>query len=105
MPGRVGDLSPAWQERAKAYCREVKIVVSGGFGPKKIKWFEDLNVPVDIYGVGSSLVSNDDEIGTNTDFTADVVKVKINGDWVPMAKIGRTATENPDLEAVDLADL
>jgi nicotinate phosphoribosyltransferase len=99
------DLSPAWQERAKAYCRNVKIVVSGGFSPDKIKRFEELNVPVDIYGVGSSLVSNDDALGTNTDFTADVVRVKINGDWVTMVKEGRAPADNPELQPVDLQAL
>jgi nicotinate phosphoribosyltransferase len=62
-------------------------------------------VPVDIYGVGSSLMSNDDTVGTNTDFTADVVRVKVNGDWVAMAKVGRAAVDNPDLQPVDLAGL
>ncbi len=99
------DLTPAWRERAATYCREVKIVVSGGFSPQKIKWFEELDVPVDIYGVGSSLMSNDEALGTNTDFTADVVRVKINGDWVDMAKVGRSVGDNPDLEPVDLTDL
>ncbi|GAB4433344.1 MAG: hypothetical protein Fur0044_30870 [Anaerolineae bacterium] len=99
------NLAPAWQERAKAYCRSVQIAVSGGFRPEKIKWFEELGVPVDIYGVGSSLMSNDEALGTNTDFTADVVRVKLNGAWVDMAKVGRTATENPDLELVDLQGL
>lgn len=98
-------LPPAWHARARAFCREVKIVVSGGFGPEKIKRFEELNVPVDIYGVGSSLVSNDDALGTNTDFTADVVRVKINGDWVKLAKVGRGPATNPDLEPVDLQAL
>jgi nicotinate phosphoribosyltransferase len=99
------DITPAWRDRAARYCREVKIMVSGGFGPEKIKWFEELDVPVDVYGVGSSLISNDPALGTNTDFTADVVRVKINGGWVDMAKIGRAAADNPDLEPVDLADL
>jgi nicotinate phosphoribosyltransferase len=99
------DLPSAWRERATEYCRAVKIVVSGGFGPEKIKWFEELDVPVDVYGVGSSLMSNDEAMGTNTDFTADVVRVKINGGWVDMAKVGRSAASNPDLEPVDLADL
>lgn len=99
------ELPAAWRERAADYCHQVQIVVSGGFKPKKIKWFEELNVPVDVYGVGSSLVSNDSEIGTNTDFTADVVRVKINGDWVDMAKVGRQANDNPDLERVDLSEL
>jgi nicotinate phosphoribosyltransferase len=99
------NLSPAWHERAKIYCRSVQIAVSGGFRPEKIKWFEELGVPVDIYGVGSSLMSNDEALGTNTDFTADVVRVKLNGKWVDMAKVGRAATENPDLELVDLQEL
>jgi nicotinate phosphoribosyltransferase len=99
------NLPPTWHERAKTYCRNVQIVVSGGFNPTKIKWFEELGVPVDIYAVGSSLMSNDDAMGTNTDFTADVVRVKINGAWVDMAKIGRGAANNPDLEAVDLEAL
>jgi nicotinate phosphoribosyltransferase len=99
------ELRSPWRERAAAYCRQVKIVVSGGFNPDKIRWFEELDVPVDIYGVGSSLMSNDDALGTNTDFTADVVRIKINGKWVDMAKEGRGAAENPELSPVDLADL
>jgi nicotinate phosphoribosyltransferase len=98
-------LSPEWQERAKNYCHNVKIAVSGGFNPEKISRFEELNVPVDIYGVGSSLVSNAEAVGTNTDFTADVVRIKINGDWVTMAKIGRAPADNPDLQIVDLEGL
>ncbi len=94
-------LSPAWHERAEAYCRNVKIVVSGGFSPDKIRRFEELNVPVDIYGVGSSLMSNEDALGTNTDFTADVVRVKIDGNWVDMAKAGRVSANNQELELVD----
>jgi nicotinate phosphoribosyltransferase len=99
------DLSPEWRDRAVEYCCEVKIVVSGGFNPKKIKWFEELDVPADIYGVGSSLMSNDDKMGTNTDFTADVVRIKLNGNWIDMAKVGRAAGNNPALEPVDIADL
>lgn len=47
----------------------VKIVVSGGFDEKKVTWFEKEKTPVDVYGVGSSLVHG------NNDFTADIVKV------------------------------
>lgn len=99
------DLPVDWVEGARAYCREVKIVVSGGFGPQKISWFEELNLPVDIYGVGSSLMSNDDAMGTNTDFTADVVRVKVDQQWVDMAKVGRAPGGNSDLEPVELAEL
>ncbi|MCA9978273.1 MAG: nicotinate phosphoribosyltransferase, partial [Anaerolineales bacterium] len=97
------DLPAHRQELAQTYCRNVKIVATGGFNPEKITRFEKLGVPADIYGVGSSLLSNDKE--TNTDFTADVVRVKIDGEWHDMAKIGRGAAPNPDLEPVDLAAL
>ena len=90
-------------EMAKTYCRQVQIVVTGGFNPEKIERFEKLSVPADIYGVGSSLLSNDKE--TNTDFTADVVRVKVNGRWLDMAKTGRAPAANPDLEPVTLAHL
>ncbi|MBI3762190.1 MAG: nicotinate phosphoribosyltransferase [Chloroflexi bacterium] len=88
----------AWEDRAKEYCRNVKIVVSGGFNPEKIKRFEKLAVPVDIYAVGSSLFDNHGD--TVTDFTADVVRVKVNGEWVDMAKVGRRPCENPEMERV-----
>lgn len=99
------DLTPEWHGRAAEYCRNVQIVVSGGFNPQKITWFEELGVPVDIYGIGSSLMSNDEALGTNTDFTADVVRVKINEKWLDLAKAGRFATDNPELEPVDLQGL
>jgi nicotinate phosphoribosyltransferase len=95
---RWSDLPPAWAERARAYCRDVKIVVSGGFNPEKIKRFEKLAVPVDIYAVGSSLFDNHDD--TVTDFTADVVRVKVDGEWRDMAKIGRRPCENEEMEDV-----
>ena len=50
-------------------------------------------------------MSNDDIVRTNTDFTADVVRVKIDDEWVELAKVGRQATDNPDLEPVDLTEL
>jgi nicotinate phosphoribosyltransferase len=59
--------------------RGVRIVVSGGFDADRIRAFEGRGVPVDAYGVGSSLIR-----GAN-DFTADVVMV----DGRPLAKAGR----------------
>ena len=92
------NLPPEWQERARQYCQDVKIVVSGGFRPEKIRKFEQLAVPVDIYAVGSYLFSNDGP--TVTDYTADVVRVKVHDQWVDMAKVGRRPLDNPDLERV-----
>jgi len=69
----------------------VKIVVSGGFTVDKIQEFERLGVPVDAYGVGSSL------FGGRYDFTADVVMV----DGQPCAKVGRRYRPNPRLTPVE----
>jgi nicotinate phosphoribosyltransferase len=68
----------------------VKIVVSGGFTIDKIVEFEEKGVPVDAYGVGSSLIR-----GSN-DFTADIVLT----DGRPSAKVGRAFRPNPRLELV-----
>jgi nicotinate phosphoribosyltransferase len=68
----------------------VRIVASGGFTAEKISRFEAEGVPVDAYGVGSSLIR-----GSN-DFTGDIVMT----DGEPSAKIGRHYRENPRLELV-----
>jgi nicotinate phosphoribosyltransferase len=69
----------------------VRIVASGGFTVEKIEEFERHDVPVDAYGVGSSLIR-----GSN-DFTADVVLA----DGRPAAKFGRRLRANPRLELVE----
>lgn len=92
------NLPPAWKEAAREYCHNVKIVVSGGFNPERIRKFERLGVPVDIYAVGSSLFNNNGT--TVTDFTADVVRVKVHGQWIDMPKVGRRPLANPNLERV-----
>ena len=69
---------------------QVKIVASGGFTVEKIQAFEERGVPVDAYGVGSSLIR-----GQN-DFTGDVVMT----DGRPSAKVGRRYRPNPRLELV-----
>jgi nicotinate phosphoribosyltransferase len=68
----------------------VKIVVSGGFTVEKIRQFEEQGVPVDAYGVGSSLFQG------RFDFTADVVMVE----GKPCAKVGRSYRPNARLERV-----
>ncbi len=96
----------AWQvpfeflDEARAWCARVKITVTGGFSPAKIRSFEALGVPVDTYGVGSWLLSNSDDNGTNNDYTADVVRVLVDGAWVDMAKVGRRPRDNALLEPV-----
>jgi nicotinate phosphoribosyltransferase len=68
----------------------VRIVASGGFTVDRITAFEDAGVPVDAYGVGSSLLR-----GAN-DFTADVVMV----DGRPGGKVGRELRPNERLRTV-----
>jgi nicotinate phosphoribosyltransferase len=68
----------------------VKIVVSGGFNVEKIQEFTRLGVPVDAYGVGSSLFQG------RFDFTADVVRLE----GKPCAKVGREYRPNQRLERV-----
>jgi nicotinate phosphoribosyltransferase len=57
-------------------------------------------VPADIYAVGSWLFNNSDRAGTVTDFTADVVRIKVHGEWVDMVKVGRKRSDNPDLQRI-----
>jgi nicotinate phosphoribosyltransferase len=69
----------------------VRIVASGGFTVEKIRDFERKGVPVDAYGIGSSLIR-----GAN-DYTADVVLT----DGRPSGKAGRRFRPNPRLELVE----
>lgn len=60
---------------------KLQILVSGGFDAERIEMYENLAVPVDSYGVGSSLFKE------KIDVTADVVIVE----GKPCAKVGRKA--------------
>jgi len=99
--GEMGDYDPRGvNERLVRKVRDaldengferVRIVVSGGFDVDRIRDFEAKNVPVDSYGVGSSLIRGDN------DFTADIVLT----DGHASAKVGRTYRPNSRLELVD----
>ena len=69
----------------------VKIVVSGGFTEERISTFEENEVPVDVYGVGGSLLK------VNIGFTGDNVTL----DGKPQAKAGRKFRWNERLEKVE----
>src|SRR5581483_10079848 len=62
----------------------VRIVASGGFTVDRIRAFEEGGVPVDAYGIGSSLIRGDN------DFTSDVVLT----DGRPSGKVGRWLRPN-----------
>ncbi len=68
-------------------AKDVKIIVSSGFNIEKIKLFEKENTPVDIYGVGASLLQ------IKNTFSADAVK--LNG--IEEAKVGRKYNHNDSL--------
>jgi nicotinate phosphoribosyltransferase len=90
-------------DEAKAFCRNVQIVASGGFSRQRIEQYEAEKVPVDVYGVGSRFFQNDSETGT--DYSMDLVRVKLNGERATMAKVGRQPCANPDLKVVDLREV
>ncbi|HUP90119.1 MAG TPA: hypothetical protein VM100_12230, partial [Longimicrobiales bacterium] len=70
--------------------KDVKIVVSGGFNVEKIQSFMSENVPVDAFGVGSSLFKE------SFDFKADIVLLE----GEPAAKAGRQHKPNDRFERV-----
>jgi nicotinate phosphoribosyltransferase len=69
----------------------VRIVASGGFDAERIRAFEARGVPVDAYGVGSSLIRGEN------DYTADVVMV----DGHARAKAGRHRIVSERTEKVE----
>lgn len=90
-------VSPELVWKARRYfdkmgLHNLKIMVSGGFGHEKINLFEKLGVPVDLYGVGSTLLRN------KIDITADVVEVE----GLPYAKVGRKKGDYSRLSPVNL---
>lgn len=66
--------------------QKIKIVVSSSISKYKIKEINDLNAPVDFYGIGQHFIKNSVHI------TADLVKYNDEN----FAKEGRTEFKNPD---------
>lgn len=80
----------------QAGFRHVKIVVSGGLNPDRIRYFKEAGAPVDSFAVGSHISG-----ATPIDFTGDIKEI----DGRPIAKRGRIpgVTASPRLEPVDLS--
>lgn len=74
----------------------VRIVVSGGFNPRRIADFERLGVPVDAYAVGSAFFDGSGLF----DYTADIVARMDGASWIPAHKVGRPERPNPRLQVV-----
>jgi nicotinate phosphoribosyltransferase len=68
---------------------EVKISVSGGFTPEKIRAFEERKAPVDVYAVGERFFRG------SIPFTSDIVGYYEGKNFVPCAKVGREFRPNP----------
>jgi nicotinate phosphoribosyltransferase len=75
----------------------VKIVVSGGFNPQRIREFERERVPVDAYAVGSAFFDGSGKF----DFTADIVADRTGGRWRECHKVGRPERPNERLTLVE----
>ncbi len=75
---------------------ELKIVVSGGLTPDRIRYFKERGAPVDSFAVGSYISG-----AAPIDFTGDIKAI----DGRPIAKRGRIPgrTESPRLRRVDLS--
>jgi nicotinate phosphoribosyltransferase len=80
----------------QADFHHVKITVSGGLTPDRIRYFKEAGAPVDSYAVGSYISG-----ATPIDFTGDIKEI----DGRPIAKRGRIPgiTDSPRLKPVDLA--
>ena len=76
----------------------VKIVVSGGIDPARIRLFRERKSPVDAFGIGSAIAG-----APPIDFTADIKVIEGR----PVAKRGRIPgiTPNPRLHKVDLSQV
>ncbi len=80
----------------QAGFHHVRIVVSGGLNPDRIRYFRDSDAPVDSFAVGSYISG-----AAPIDFTGDIKEI----DGRPIAKRGRIPgrTDSPRLRPVDLA--
>ncbi len=101
-PSERGRVTPALVHEVRARLDQagfehVKIVVSGGFDPDRIRFFRDAQAPVDSYAVGSYISG-----ASPIDFTGDIKEI----DGRPIAKRGRIPgrTDSPRLVPVRLED-
>jgi nicotinate phosphoribosyltransferase len=97
-PSERGGVTPDLVREVRAHLDQagftkVKIIVSGGFAPERIRFFVENDIPVDGFGVGSYISD-----ARPIDFTADLHQV----DGKPIAKRGRIPgiTNNPRLKRV-----
>ena len=97
-PSERGRVTPELVKEVRARLdqagyRHIKILVSGGVDPERIRLFASMRAPVDGYGVGSAISG-----ACPIDFTADIKAIEGR----PVAKRGRIpgTTRNPRLRKV-----
>ncbi len=95
MSRRSSSASAALGSTSRASA-DVKIIVSGGFDPERIRFFKEAGAQVDSFAVGSYISG-----ARPIDFTGDLKEI----DGLPIAKRGRIPglTHSPRLQLVDLA--
>jgi nicotinate phosphoribosyltransferase len=100
-PVERGRVSPDLVQEVRARLdqaghRHVRIIVSGGLTPERIRFFKEYGAPVDSYAVGSYIAG-----AQPIDFTGDLKEIG----GKPIAKRGRIPgiTPSPRLQKVDLA--
>jgi nicotinate phosphoribosyltransferase len=101
-PSERGRVTPELVKEVRARLDQegfdhVRIVVSGGFNPERIRFFREVEAPVDSYAVGSYISG-----ATPIDFTGDIKEIDGN----PIAKRGRIPgrTASPRLRPVTLSE-
>ncbi|MDP2726474.1 MAG: nicotinate phosphoribosyltransferase [Dehalococcoidia bacterium] len=99
-PTERGRVTPHLVQEVRAHLdlagfQQVKIVVSGGITPERIRHFLEVGVPIDAFGVGSWISG-----ASPIDFTGDLKEVE----GKPVAKRGRLPgiTPNPRLVKIQL---
>ncbi|HLX35709.1 MAG TPA: nicotinate phosphoribosyltransferase [Candidatus Limnocylindrales bacterium] len=101
-PSERGRVTPELVKEVRARLDQagfdhVRIVVSGGFDPERIRFFREAEAPVDSYAVGSYISG-----ASPIDFTGDIKEI----DGRPIAKRGRIPgrTPSPRLRVVNLGE-
>ena len=99
-PSERGRVTPELVQECRARLDQagfshVRIIVSGGFNPERIRVFKEHGAPVDSYAVGSYIAG-----ARPIDFTGDLKEI----DGQPIAKRGRIpgVTPSPRLAPLDL---
>ena len=101
-PAERGRVTPELVQEVRARLDQagfghVRIIVSGGLDPERIRYFKERAAPVDSYAVGSYISG-----AHPLDFTGDIKEI----DGQPIAKRGRIpgVTDSPRLTRVDLGE-